>query len=52
LVYILNKTKEKVEVIKLDHSKLLKFPFGEEKMNKIVYSKKGNDAPAASVESV
>lgn len=28
LVYILNKAKEKVEVIKLDHSKLLKSPFG------------------------
>jgi len=52
LVYILNKTKEKVEIIKLDHSKLLKSPFGEEKMNKIVYSKKSNDAPAASIESV
>ena len=29
LLYIFNKTKEKVEIIKLDHSKLLKSPFGE-----------------------
>jgi hypothetical protein len=28
LVYILNKAKEKVEVIKLEHCKLLKSPFG------------------------
>lgn len=31
---------------------MLKSPFGEEKMNKIVYSKKSNDGPAASVESI
>ena len=29
VLYILNKNKEKVEVIKLDHSKLLKSVFGE-----------------------
>lgn len=40
MVYILNKAKEKVEIIKLDHSKLLKSPFGEEKVDMIVYSKK------------
>ena len=29
VLYIFNKNKEKVEVIKLDHSKLLKSVFGE-----------------------
>lgn len=27
VLYILNKAKEKVEIIKLDHSKILKSPF-------------------------
>lgn len=43
LLYILNKTKEKIEIIKLDHSKLLKSPFGEEKMDSVIYSKKSAD---------
>ena len=42
LLYIFNKTKEKVELIKLDHSKLLKSPFGEEKMNQVIYSKRSS----------
>ena len=43
LLYIFNKTKEKIEIIKLDHSKLLKSPFGEEKMNQVIYSKKSSE---------
>ena len=39
ILYVFNKNKEKIEVIKLDHSKLLKSVFGEEKMNQIIYSK-------------
>ena len=36
---MLNKAKEKVEIIKLDHSKLLKSPFSEERLDEVVYSK-------------
>ena len=41
ILYALNRAKEKVEIIKVEHSKLLKSPFGEERLDKIVYSKKG-----------
>ena len=47
ILYVFNKGKEKVEVIKLDHSKLLKTVFGEEKMNQIIYSK-----PSGNLEEV
>lgn len=40
VLFILNKSKEKVEMIKLDHSKLLKSTFGEEKVSRIVYSRR------------
>jgi hypothetical protein len=52
MIYALNRAKEKVEIIKLDHSKLLKSPFGEEKLDKIVYSKKGLQPQAASSEMI
>jgi hypothetical protein len=31
LIYILSKSKEKVEIIRLDHSKILKVEFNEQK---------------------
>jgi hypothetical protein len=40
VLLIMNKSKEKIEVIKLEHAKILKSCFGEEKLNLIVYSKK------------
>lgn len=52
IIYALNKTKEKVEIIKLDHSKLLKSPFGEEKLDKVVYSKKTARAEVRSTENI
>lgn len=33
ILFVLNKSKEKIEMIKIDHSKLLKSPFKEEKLN-------------------
>ena len=44
LVYIFNKAKDKLEIIKLDHSKLLKSPFGEERVNQVIYSKQSEDS--------
>lgn len=52
IIYALNKAKEKIEIIKLDHSKLLKSPFGEEKLDKVVYSKKVTQPETRSTESV
>lgn len=52
IIYALNKAKEKVEIIKLDHSKLLKSPFGEEKLDKVVYSKKVAQPEIRSTESI
>ena len=39
LLFIFNKTKEKVEIIKLDHSKLFKCNYKEQKTGKVVYHK-------------
>lgn len=39
ILYVLNKAKEKVEIIKLDHSRVLKSPFSEERLDEVVYSK-------------
>lgn len=38
ILYVLNKAKEKVEIIKLDHSKVLKSAFNEEPIDQPVYS--------------
>ena len=40
LVYIYNKTKEKIEIVKVEHQKLLNNPFSETKMVELVHSKK------------
>lgn len=39
IIFVLSKSKEKIEVVRLEHSKILKSPFGEEKLDKIIYSK-------------
>ncbi len=38
LIYILSKSKEKIEIIRLDHSKILKLEFKEERTEKIVFN--------------
>jgi hypothetical protein len=39
VLYVLNKAKEKVEIIKQDHSKVLKCAFSEDRLDQVVYSK-------------
>lgn len=39
VLYVLNKAKEKVEIIKQEHSKVLKCPFSEDRLDQVVYSK-------------
>lgn len=36
IIYVFNKQKEKVEIIKFDHNKLLESSFGEDKIEKKV----------------